>query len=403
MASSEQVTVDKSYFDALLRRADFHTNARVLEPRNVPRVTISQEEYDVLLRSSQEYDFLKNQLLQGGLSHEALESLLVGAGDAELDQNGTDWADEVTDTQYTRRNTETQRRYQPHAFGNENGSQNFNSTPGQARTHYTAHAPSPTSLKVPSTHRNGTNGASHTPEDAFGDDDSFLDEASPAEAFSTGVHNENQRTLYFTGFPPRTTYEDLVSVIRGGKLLSINLRSEKSATVTFLDGAAEYLTWAKRNDVYIHSKRIEVRWAERQFRLNNHIAHKITNGATRNIRIRGAVDKGLTEDVIRDDMEHIHNLIIISVEFRKGDAFVSTNSVHNALFARTCMMSRSSYKGCKIEFYPDECDVPLPARNLHVKNGGREPDARNTSLANRFDMLDIDGTGSSDDEGGVAT
>ncbi|KJX92988.1 hypothetical protein TI39_contig4468g00001, partial [Zymoseptoria brevis] len=148
---------------------------------------------------------------------------------------------------------------------------------------------------------------------------------------------------------------------------------------------------------------IEVRWAERQFRLNNHIAHKITNGATRNIRIRGAVDKGLTEDVIRDDMEHMHNLIIIAVDFRKGDAFVSTNSVHNALFARTCMMSRSSYKGCKIEFYPDECDVPLPARNQHVKNGGREPDARHTSLANRFDMLDIDGTGSSDDEGGVAT
>jgi hypothetical protein len=93
-------------------------------------------------------------------------------------------------------------------------------------------------------------------------------------------------------------------------------------------------------------------------------------------------------------MEHIHNLVIISIDFRNGDAFVSTNTVHNALFARACMMSRSTYKGCKIEFYPDDCDVPLPARSHRVKAEPEGPAGPKASLANRFDMLSVDSFGS---------
>lgn len=71
------------------------------------------------------------------------------------------------------------------------------------------------------------------------------------------VSNGNEkRTLYFHGFSDRTTYRDLLSVIKGGKLLSVNLRAERSATVTFLEGASDFLTWAKRNDIYLNSKRV---------------------------------------------------------------------------------------------------------------------------------------------------
>lgn len=64
------------------------------------------------------------------------------------------------------------------------------------------------------------------------------------------------RTLYFVGFNGRTSYRDLLSVIKGGKILSVNIRSEKSATVSFLDAAAHYLNWTKRNDVYLNGKRV---------------------------------------------------------------------------------------------------------------------------------------------------
>ena len=142
-----------------------------------------------------------------------------------------------------------------------------------------------------------------------------------------------------------------------------------------------------------------MKWADRQFHLNGHIGNKIANGATRNVIIHSAVEKGLTEAQIRADMDHIHNLVIVDITFRNGDAYVSMNSIHNALFARTCMMSRSTYKGCKIEFYRDECDVPLPARTYVPKTVVPEPAKKKAAITNRFDMLNLDGSdGSSNEE-----
>ena len=89
------------------------------------------------------------------------------------------------------------------------------------------------------------------------DDDDFVDDANQTNTEFNGLSGTNERrTLYLSGFSDRTTYRDLLSVIKGGKVLSVNMRSERSATVTFLDGAAEFLAWAKRNDIYLHAKRV---------------------------------------------------------------------------------------------------------------------------------------------------
>lgn len=146
-----------------------------------------------------------------------------------------------------------------------------------------------------------------------------------------------------------------------------------------------------------------------------HVANKISIGATRNLVIRNALSKGLCETRIREDMEHIHNLVIVEVKFREGDAYVSTNSVHNCLFARTCMMSRRDYKGLRIEWYPDECAAPLPqivpqprslppwkvpTANVSQHSGRRMPQAQKpvaAHTANRFGVLNMDGSENSSD------
>jgi hypothetical protein len=129
------------------------------------------------------------------------------------------------------------------------------------------------------------------------------------------------------------------------------------------------LAYAKRKDIYLHTKRLEFRWNDRQFHVPSHVANKIANGASRNLIIRGALGK-LTANQIRDHLDHIHNLVVsqqarssikttqrsymdsqvLDIYFRGGDAFISTNSIHNALFARTCMMSRTGYKGLRIDW-----------------------------------------------------
>ncbi|KAM3421475.1 hypothetical protein BST61_g1868 [Cercospora zeina] len=396
-APAQQVTVAKAYFDALLRRADFHTARQ--DPASV---TIPRAEHDGLLRESREYHALKSALYSGGITPDTLCLLIAGRMSPEAQKNSTPgveaWADEFDDQPPVHLHRHASYSSVPDKSG---ASASFHSKSGITGFHSRSaqHAPAskqPTFNNVSASHRYVSHGnpPSSIVDGTCIDADSFMDEGNDIEE-TLAEPGQTLRTLYFTGFNSRTSYRDLLSVIKGGKLLNVSLRPEKSATVTFLDAAADYLAWVKRNDIYLHGKRVDVRWAERQFRLNSHIQNKIDTGATRNILIRNATERGLTEIRIRDDLEHIHNLVVIDVKFRDGNAYVYTNAVHNALFARTCMMSRKTYRGCKISFFADECDVPLPTRPAAPKTAPKGPAAKNVPLTNRFDMLDTDDNSSS--------
>ena len=69
----------------------------------------------------------------------------------------------------------------------------------------------------------------------------------------------DQRTVMIKNLLERTTHKDVEDVIRGGAVLDIYLRShEKSASVSFVEGSAAqaFITFAKRNGIYIHGKRV---------------------------------------------------------------------------------------------------------------------------------------------------
>ncbi|KAK5128402.1 hypothetical protein LTR85_003070 [Meristemomyces frigidus] len=417
MANPEKVTVDKAYFDALLRRADFHTSAQLLGRPDPANVTVSKVEYDSLLRISREYELLKSALFQGGITAETLDLLISGASNTEVRKDSgisatNPWTDDFNDQlpsydQFSSQaNVSAPYRDAPWRTGTLPAPA-FNLAPGSGSFRngglQNLQVQAGAGLRVPSFQRQTSYGAppSSVPDEGgFEDDDDFIAAGAQTHGGASAQHPSNdRRTLYFSGFSEQSTYRDLLSVIKGGKILSVTLRPERSATVTMLDGAEAFLAWAKRHDIYMHSKRIEVKWADRQYRMNGHIQNKIlNNGATRNILVRNAFANGLTEPQLRADMEHIHNLIIIDIQYRNGDAYMSTNSVHNALFARTCMMSRTTYKGCKVEFFPDECDIPLPAPTFKMRAPPPEAAKKNMPLANRFDLLKMAGGDDSSDE-----
>lgn len=112
-------------------------------------------------------------------------------------------------------------------------------------------------------------------EDVVFDNGDEIDEGGSLAANSGGLINpQGQCTLFFSGLPERTTYRDLVSVIHCGKLLSIYLRPDRTALVTFVNGAADFLAWTKRNDLYLHGKRVCLLWSDR------HYTHLPTNSPT---------------------------------------------------------------------------------------------------------------------------
>ncbi|OAX82775.1 hypothetical protein ACJ72_02879 [Emergomyces africanus] len=341
----------------------------------------------------QPVDNLKQALYEGGVSEEALETLISGPGNLEEQ-------DESVDNTPTEIGNDPRHPLRPIS----NDPSKNNTTPngswpqnGAGRTQ-----------RVPTTsngHRsNLENDVTSFPSDEK--DDGFLYNTQSRHDRQQHSNCTENRTILLKGLPERTAHRDIVAAIRGGALVDVFLRPrERQASVSFADGKAaqQFLGFAKRQDLYILDKLIEVTWSERQFHLPGLVAGKLANGASRNLVIR-SVHPNLTESRIRDDLEHIHNLVVIDITFDKGNAYVSTNSVHNALFARTCMMSRLAYKGMKIEYYPDECAGPLPEVQYVPKRVAPSPPSKRAApMTNRFQMLNIDGADDSEEEDELAS
>lgn len=184
------------------------------------------------------------------------------------------------------------------------------------------------------------------------------------------------------------TLKGLCAIICGGRLVEVYIKNGRGFA-SFLEGASDFIAYAKKKDLYLAQKRVEVAWSERQFTIGNTLANRIRHGATRNIRIRGAQAR-VTEAEIRDNLEHIHNLVVVDLSFKHGDAYLSVNSINNALFARQCLLSRATYKGLRFEWLEDECARPLPKveTRSYVLPSVRED--KGPAMSNMFSVLGLE-------------
>ncbi|CAD6439943.1 d469b726-39d0-47d5-a44c-eb512512ba7d [Sclerotinia trifoliorum] len=404
MASdNSMVTIDKIYLETLLRRAQFHTseNSDGTPSDDSDKIIILKKEHDALIQSAREYENLRRNLYKGGIVEETLNILIKD--DTLADENGGcengtlnisathEDHDNSTAfmTQIPSPSTQDAYGHQAYTYGTPRNSSSLFPRRSQDYKGFQPHSfqyqQSPNHL-----HTDGYDDHLNSPDgiDTFdfetGDNSQTRSQRPTYEKFA-------QRTVLLFNLPDGTTYADICDAVRGGMLLDIYLRThDHAASVSFLEQAHanEFLRHVKRNDLYIRSKRVDIRWSDRQFILPNHIANKVGTGATRNLIIHNCSPKH-TEKVIRDDLEHIHNLVIIKVAFDGSNAFISTNSVHNAMFARTCMMSRGTYKSSKIEWDNDECAAPL-ARRPTSQSDNPPHSKKKAPLVNRFQILNID-------------
>ena len=70
---------------------------------------------------------------------------------------------------------------------------------------------------------------------------------------------EEQRTIIAKNLSDRVTHQDLIDIVRGGVLLDLFLRAgERTASISFVEGSAaqNFMNYVKRNDVYLHGKRV---------------------------------------------------------------------------------------------------------------------------------------------------
>ncbi|KAL1968578.1 hypothetical protein VTN77DRAFT_1788 [Rasamsonia byssochlamydoides] len=380
---SSLVAIEKSLYKALVQSARSSYSSNVhdeVPPPELDTVTISRSRYEQLIRISQQFDNLKNSLLKGGVSQESLD-LLIGNHEPFIagDQSSVDKT-----TMITSRDNVTS-RYSPE------GTSDADRSLGNGET-------IPVELKREK--RASPNNCSLDDDNEYFFSDGKEDDSQPTESENAPPGQPEQRTVEIRGLPERVTHRDVTNAVRGGALLEIYLRPyDHSARVSFVEPSAaqEFLNHAKRRDVYIQGKRVEVSWSDRQFYLRPYIKQNIDHGASRNLVIR-RVHPNISANLIREHLDHIHNLIVIDIRFGQGNAYISTNSVHNAMFARSCMMSRTTYRGMRIEFAPDECTQALPkVAKIPPKIEPKASFKTANHVPNRFQMLSLDGSENSDD------
>ncbi|KAK3313792.1 hypothetical protein B0H66DRAFT_361333 [Apodospora peruviana] len=395
------VTIERGYFDTLVRRAEFNKTSLQNNP-SIPSVAISQAEYDSLKSISRQYENLRRNLLLGGVGEETVALLsqddkTIQAGQSQASPSKA----EATEDGGARLNTTT-----PQPTSGFYDKPSATSQSYQNGSRHTGH------------HAHGA-GSRYQEQPAWADADGEVDEDgascdgdSPIDGppGATYVKSQNQRqqfdrectrTIQLSNLADGTTHADITAAVRGGQLLDVFLRPhERSATVSFLHAvdARKFFEHVRRNDLYIKNKRVDIKWSERQFILPGHVAGKVATGASRNLVIR-RYDGRHTEENIREDLDHIHNLVVVKVEFAGGSCYISLNSVHNAIYAQMCMMSRGKYKGTKIEWDIDECAQPYTTQQLAKPRKEMPPPKKALSAAtNRFQLLNIDDDDDKEDE-----
>ena len=135
-----------------------------------------------------------------------------------------------------------------------------------------------------------------------------------------------------------------------------------------------------------------------------HVAHKIERfGASRNLIIRFP-KADVTPESVSKDLEHVHLLEVVDITtISGGHLIVSLNDINLAVIARTCMSSRLTYKGSRIEFHPDECMEPLPSivkKTLPcVQSESAKKKMAQMASLNRFEALSLLGDQENEDQG----
>ncbi|KAI0841768.1 hypothetical protein F5Y06DRAFT_260391 [Hypoxylon sp. FL0890] len=400
-SSAPTVTIDRRHLDVLVRRANAEY---VYHPPGESLVCISQAEYDALIQSRRQHETLKQNLMVSGMGSDDLATLceedITAEAQVSEDLNSipspslpavTPKRDVYNITPY-RKETVRGARLDQSPFNPYPGPVQRNQLP-QSRKH--AVGGSSKGIIVLS------NSSADLECTQFADPNPHR--TQPSSVAARGERNKipvkGQRSVLLTYLPGGTTWLDVTSAIRGGALAEIYLPATGHyAIVSFLreEDARTFMKHAEQNDVYIKREKVPIKWAHRQFWLSPHAARKAAIGATRNLIICNCGEE-FTEDEIRADLEHIHRLVIIKVDFGGGNCYIKTNSIDCALFAMSCMQSRRKYKSSKIVWDVDECDRPVRAsqeaqvRETAQPVGLKQASAKklSVSMQNRFALLSL--------------
>lgn len=214
------------------------------------------------LQAAQHLELLKNALKRGGITPDTLSVLIDGEAREQRKDSavaledraeGKDHDGSTTHDILSASATPFQTSYNPWDTSDPTSKTQAHEHPVGGNGDF--------GLRVPCTQRlrSASQALSHQRSGYFDLDRQDVSDGSDA-AHATQqpktLSRHDKRTLLFTSLSDSITHKDLTSVIRGGRILDIHIPTDKTARVSMCEGAADFLHWVKRNDLYVKTKRV---------------------------------------------------------------------------------------------------------------------------------------------------
>lgn len=162
---------------------------------------------------------LKSALFRGGLSVETLDTLLCGEGAVHDESNAYATDPHPWQETFVRPKPAPVTMSRPQVAESPPSSDDITVGDGLVQPRRGC--------------RPNNNLHSYVQPDSF--DTSEKDEGVQEAICRVPLHD--QRTILITNLSDRTSHKDLASIVRGGRILDIFLRNDRSATISFVEGA----------------------------------------------------------------------------------------------------------------------------------------------------------------------
>jgi len=178
-----------------------------------------------------------------------------------------------------------------------------------------------------------------------------------AAAAAAAVNNQTGRTVYVGNLPADASVDELLNLVRFGPLESVRVLPEKSCVfISFLDGstAAAFHADATVKKLSLHGQELKIGWGKAS-PVPSQVMLSITqSNASRNVYL-GALDDGMTEEQLRDDLSRFGLIDQVKIVRDKNIGFVHFLSISTATKVVATLPTEPAWAGKRVNYGKDRC------------------------------------------------
>ncbi|KAJ9056803.1 hypothetical protein DSO57_1029244 [Entomophthora muscae] len=170
------------------------------------------------------------------------------------------------------------------------------------------------------------------------------------------------RTIYLGNIPEGVTYEELLTLVRGGMIESCRILPDKGcAFISFIDsygaGLFHYHFNSSTQGLTLRDQKVTVGWGK-MYPLSNLVASHISRGASRCVFL-GGIDDSYTPQWLIEELGKFGDIDTVKVLYEKKIAFVHFTTISNAVKCVDNLSANPAWSDKKLSYGKDRCDKPL--------------------------------------------